>query len=459
MSVELMTETSPAQVIDKSQSLGQIGAMTTAAPSSSPSPAPAPAPSAVPGGLWRHGGFLRLWGGETASQFGSQLGGLAIPVLAVTILQASEFEIGALSAAGTAAFLVVGLPAGAWVDRMLKRRVMIWADGIRALAMALVPILWIAGALEMWHLMALAIVVGVATVFFDVSYQSYVPVLVARSQIADANAKLETTSQLARIGGPALAGGLLTVLAAPFLLAGTALTYLASFFVLTTIHDREVPAPRENRRSLWVEIKEGAAFVWNQPLLRSIVACTSVSNFFSTLALTMLPLLVLRDLDLGPAVLGIATAVGSIGGLLGAALSARLARWLGEGTIIPLAAIAGGIGTLLLAAMSLAPEFATGVFILGEFVLSFSVLVYNIAQVSFRQRICPTPLLGRMNASIRFVVWGVMPIAGLLSGLLALNIGAAAVLWIGAIGTLLAAGFVVFSPLLRLRTLPDTAAP
>lgn len=426
--------------------------MTTAAPTAAPSPAPAHASS--PTSLWRHGGFLRFWGGETASQFGSQLGGLAIPVLAIALLHASEFEIGVLSAAGTAAFLVVGLPAGAWIDRMLKRRVMIWADGIRAIAMAAIPALWLANVLAMWQLILVAVVVGVATVFFDVAYQSYVPVLVERNQIADANSKLETTSQLARIGGPALAGGLLTVLQAPILLAGTAVTYLASFAVLTTIRDRELPAPRENRRPLWVEIKEGAAFVWNQPLLRSIVACTSVKNFFATLATTMLPVLVLRDLNLGPAVLGIAIAVGSVGGLLGAAFSARLARWLGEGTVISLSAIVGGIGMLLLAAMTLVPSIAVPVFVVAEFVLSFNILVYNIAQVSFRQRICPMPLLGRMNASIRFVVWGVVPIAGLLSGILAMLIGVAAVIWIGAIGSLLAAGFVVFSPLLTMHTLP-----
>ena len=410
--------------------------------------------------LWRHPGFLRLWGGETTSQFGSQLGLLAVPVLAVSVLDASPFQIGLLEAAGTAAFLLVGLPAGAWIDRVLKRRVMLRADLARAVAMGAVPVLAVTGVLQMWHLLVVAALVGVATVFFDVSYQSYIPVLVDRHQVSEANSKLETTAQLARIGGPAIAGGLLTVMAAPFLLIVTGFTYLVSFLTLSTIRDSEKPAPRENRRPLVVEIREGAAFVWRTTLLRRIVACTGTSNLFSTLATTMMPVLVLRDLGLSPAVLGAATAVGSVGGLLGAALTARLTSWIGEGTVVPVSALVFGAAGLLFAALTVAPRpLLVPLFVLAEFGLSFSVLVYNIAQVSFRQRICPTPLLGRMNASIRFVVWGVMPIAGVASGLLATAFGVAAVVWIGMVGALGSAAFVVFSPLWGMRTLPDSPAP
>ncbi len=412
-------------------------------------------PTESPESLWRHRAFLRLWGGETASEFGAQIGSLAIPVLAVSILKASAFDIGLLGAAGTAAFLVVGLPAGAWVDRMLKRQVMLRADVVRAVALASIPVLFILGVLQIWHLILISVVVGVATVFFDVAYQSYIPVLVDRRQISEANSKLETTAQVARIGGPAIGGGVLTILQAPYLLGATAVTYLASFLVLGSIRDAEVRAARELRRPLWIEIREGAAFVWNQPLLRRIVACTSVSNLFSTLALTMMPVLVLRELGLSAAVLGIATAIGAVGGLIGAALTSRLTAAIGEGMIIPLSAIGSGVAGLIFASMSLAGGWvAIGLFVLAEFTMSFTVLVYNIAQVSFRQRICPTPLLGRMNASIRFVVWGVMPIAGIASGLLSTGIGVVPVVWIGMIGSLLAAAFVVFSPLWRMAELP-----
>ena len=408
--------------------------------------------------LWRHGGFLRLWGGETTSQLGAQLGGLAIPVLAVSVLHATEFEVGVLGAAGTAAFLVVGLPAGALIDRMLKRRVMLRADLVRAIAMGAIPLLWFLGILEMWQLIVLATIVGIARVFFDVAYQSYIPVLVERDKISDANSKLETTSQLAGIGGPALGGALLTIVQAPVILLATATTYLVSFLMLTTIRDTEVPAPKEDRRPLWIEIKEGMAFVWNERLLRPIVAATATTNFFSTLALTLLPILVLRELGLSPAVLGIAIGIGAVGGLLGAAASARLTRWIGEGSIIVWSSIGCGVAGLIFASLTVVPsEFLVPVFIAAEFLMSFGVLVYNIAQVSFRQRICPTPLLGRMNASIRFVVWGVMPIAGLAAGIAASIAGVVAVTWFGMIGAVLASAFVFFSPLRGMRTLPSSA--
>lgn len=407
--------------------------------------------------LWRHGGFLKLWAGETASQVGAQLGFLAIPVLAIHLLAATEFEIGLLGALQTAAFLVIALPAGAWIDRWLKRRVMILADLVRAVALALVPALWFAGVLDFAHLLVVATVVGVATAFFDVSYQSYLPVLVPRAAIPDANSKLEGTAQIARVGGPAIAGGLLTVVQAPLLLAGTALTYVVSFVALLTIRDTEVPAPKADRRPLVAEIREGVAFVVREPLLRRIVLTTGVGNFFQTIAMTMLPLLVLRELDLGPAVFGLATSIGAVGGILGALMTARLARVVGEGTVIPASALVLGGAVLLAPLMAVVPAAAIPLLIVVELLLSISVLVYNITQVSFRQRICPPELLGRMNASIRFFVWGVMPLGALLSGVLATTVGVVPTMWIGALGTLLSAGFVVFSPLLGMRELPAEA--
>lgn len=430
----------------------------------SPEPVPGDDPSALSAApartsLWRHGGFLRLWGGQTASQFGSQLGNLAIPVLAVQVLAASEFEIGVLNALETAAFLVIGLPAGAWIDRWLKRRVMILADLVRAVSLALIPVLWFAGVLQFWHVLVIATVIGVATVFFDVSYQSFLPVLVPRDDIGEANSKLEGTAQISRVAGPAIAGGLLAIVKAPVLLAGTAVTYVISMIALLTIRDDEKPKPRADRRPLVVEIREGVAFVVRQPLLRRIVLCTGVGNFFNTIALTMLPILVLRQLGLSPAIFGLASSVGAIGGIFGALLASRLAKVFGEGTIIPLSAIVLGVALPLAPLAGMLPAASIPLLIAMELLLSVSVLVYNVTQVSFRQRICPPELLGRMNASIRFFVWGVMPIGALASGVLASTIGIIPTMWIGAIGTLLSAGFVVFSPLLGMKSLPQSAVP
>ncbi|WP_269992909.1 MFS transporter [Arthrobacter sp. B2a2-09] len=410
-----------------------------------------------PGSLWRDRNFITFWSGQAVSQLGAQLGQLAFPVLAVTLLGASEFEVGALNAASLAAFLLIGLPAGAWVDRWLKRRTMIVADLVRTAAMATVPILWWAGILQIWHLYAVAAVVGAATVFFDVSYQSYVPVLVDALKVPQANSKLEATSQIARIGGPAAGGALLAIVSAPVLFVGEAVGYLASAVFLFGTRDAERPMAAKDRQPLASEIKEGLVFVVRHPLISRIVACTGRVNFFTTLVFTLMPVLVLRELELGPEGMGLIMAVGAVGGLMGALAAPRFAAWIGEGTVIPVASMISSLFLLLVPLCVLAPErwMSLVMLIVSEFGFAFGVLVYNIMQLSMRQRVCPPRLLGRMNASIRFVVWGVMPIAALASGLLAENLGLVPTLWIGLGGSIVFVAPVLFSPLWGMRRLPD----
>ncbi len=188
--------------------------------------------------LWHDRNFMTLWSGQALSQFGAQIGELALSVLAVLVLHASAFEVGLLTAANLAAFLIIGLPAGAWIDRMRKRHVMIWADAVRAVALAVLPALWALDLLQMWHLYAVALVVGVATVFFDVSNQSIIPSLVPPRQIAEANGKLASTQELADVAGPAIGGWLIAVLSAPIAVLGTSLTYV-----------RVLPRPAADPRS------------------------------------------------------------------------------------------------------------------------------------------------------------------------------------------------------------------
>ncbi|WP_026555628.1 MFS transporter [Arthrobacter sp. 35W] len=411
--------------------------------------------------LLRDGNFATFWTGQTISALGAQLGLLAFPVLAVSLLGATEMEVGALNAASTAAFLVVGLPAGAWVDRWLKRRVMIAADLVRMAAMAAVPLLWWLGVLAMWQLYVVAAVVGVATVFFDVSYQSIVPLLVRTSKVAEANAKLEGTAQVSRVGGPALGGGLLTIMGAPLLFLGEGLGYLLSAVFLWRTRVAEVPQPVADRRPLAAEIKEGLAFVVKHPLISRIVLCTAGFNAFSTITFTLLPILVLRELGLGAGGLGLVLSVGAAGGLLGALAAPWLGRVVGEGTLIPLSALAGAVPLVLVPATLLAGShgLALVMLVVAEFLASFATLVYNIMQVTMRQRVCPPRLLGRMNASIRFAVFGVMPLAALLAGLLGQSLGLAGALWVAAAGGLLPPLAVFFSPLLGMKRLPDSVDP
>ncbi|MGY3126624.1 MFS family permease [Agrococcus sp. UYP33] len=408
--------------------------------------------------LWRDGNFLTLWSGQALAQLGSQVAELAIPVLAVLLLGASELEVGFLNAAGVAAFLVVGLPAGAWIDRMRKRRVMIWADAVRAVALGVVPLLWWAGLLEMWHLYAVALVVGVATVFFDVSYQSIIPSLVRPGQIAEANGKLQATYELANIGGPAVGGWLVGLVAAPFAILATVGTYVASFVALLLTRDHEEPRAADDRGPILQEIAEGLRWVFGNRLLRRIVTTTAVFNLSSTLSFTLLPIFLLRELGLTPAAMGVIFSLGAIGGFAGAVATPHIVRRIGEARAIPVSAIAFSVVACLLPLAAAFPSVAFPLLVAQGFVASFTVLLYNITQVTFRQRITPSRLLGRMNASIRFCVWGVMPIAALAAGVLGTWLGVVPTMWIGAVGQVVSALFVVIGPFWALRELPDAAA-
>ena len=406
----------------------------------------------------RQPGFLALWIGQSVSAIGSQISGIAIPVIAVTFLGATELEMGLLTAADTSAFLIFGLLAGALVDRWIKRQVMLIADLVRMLAVALVPILWIYGVLNIYQLMFIGAVLSVATVFFDVSYQSYIPILLPKEYIGIGNSRLETTSQISGIAGPGVVGWLLQFFKAPLLLIIDALSFFVSAVSLWFIKDREEPKPKADRKPLVQEIKAGLHFVWNQRLIRAISFTTSTSNLFGTIAGTMFALYFFRTEYLGfnTASYGILVSLGSVGGLLGATVTPRLIKLFGEGPLVVISAIVSGSVQLLIPIAWYTPREYALVFLGAQFFLtSFLALTYNITQVTARQRICPEHLLGRMNASIRFMVWGCMPIGALISGALGTVLGVVPTLWIGAIGGLFAASFVFFSPLRTMREMPQ----
>nr|WP_297429472.1 MFS transporter [uncultured Actinotalea sp.] len=406
-----------------------------------------------------HRNFRQLWVGDAFGQFGAQLTGLVLPIFAVTALNATPWQMGALTAAETAAFLLIGLPAGAWVDRMRKRRTLIVADLVRATALAVVVVAAATGTASIPLLIGAALVISAATVFFDVAHQSYVPGLVGLDHVVEGNSKLQATQSVAMVVAPAVGGALLRVISAPALIATTVGTYLISALWLGRIRHEETLPRREDRRPLRTEIAEGLRFVVHQPLLRRIVACTSLSNLFGSIGGALMVIFALRVVGLDEAALGLVFSLSAVGGLLGAVAAERMARWVGEARIIPVSAVAGGLtyalNPLALVLADVVPPAA--VLVLAGFGFSFWVVVYNVAQVSFRQRLCPPTLLGRMNASVRFIVWGTMPIGGLLGGWLGTAAGVEASLWVAAVGMTLAALPVVLSPLRTLTALPRPA--
>lgn len=403
--------------------------------------------------LWRHRDFMLLWGGETVSHVGTQVSMLALPLVAITVLDVTPFQMGLLTAAETLAFLLVGLPAGAWLDRTRRRPVMLAADVARGLLLASVPLAWWAGVLTFAQLIVVALLVGFATVFFDVAYQSYLPSLVGRSLLVDGNGKLESTRALAHIGGPALGGGLVQLLGATTAVVVDSISYFLSALALKAIRTREPePEPAEQPR-LRNQIAEGLRFVLRHRLLRPITACTGTSNFFSGMTAAVIVIFFSRDLGLSAGTIGLLFAAGGIGGVLGAMTTSWWTRRVGQARTIWLVGIFTFPGALLVPLAE--PGWKVILIVVADVLIGYGVVVYNVAQVSFRQAITPDRLLGRMNASIRFLVWGTMPLGGLAGGALGELIGVRETLWVAAIGGVLAMAWVIASPLRGMRDLPQ----
>jgi MFS family permease len=403
--------------------------------------------------LWGHRDFLLLWTAETVSEVGTMVTRLALPLLAATVLGASEWEMGLLAAATTGAFLLVGLPAGVLLDRVRRRPVMIAADLVRCALFGWVPLAWWLGVLAFWQVLLVALLGGVATVFFDVGYQSILPSVVGRDGLVEGNSKLESTRAGAEAAGPALGGALVQLAGAANAILLDAASYLLSAAALAGMRVRETVGERTGR-SLRADMAEGLRYVLRHPLLRPITACTGTANLFSGVALAVEVLYLTRVLGLTAAVIGVVLAVGMVGGVLGAVTGGWWIRRAGQGRTVVWALLVTGPPMLLMAVPG--PVW----FALGVFAMSYGSVVYNVAQVSFRQSVCPDRLLGRMNASIRFLVWGTIPLGGLLGGGLAEWLGIWLTLVVSVLGTIAAPLWLVASPLRRLRDLPtgDPAA-
>jgi predicted MFS family arabinose efflux permease len=406
------------------------------------------------GGLFRHRDFRLLWGGETISEFGSQVSTLAIPLVAVRTLNATTFEIGALTAASTAAFLIVGLPAGVWVDRLRRRGVMITADLGRLLALGSIPVAYGLGGLTLLQLFIVTLFNGILTVFFDVAYQSYLPSLVGREHLVEGNAKLTGSAQVAQVAGPSMAGGLIQALGGSYAVAVDAVSFLVSAVAIKTIGtaEPETVVPEGGHNRLVHDMGEGLRFVFGHPLLRAIAATTATANFFSGIAAAVEIVFLVRVVHAAPGIIGLLFAVGGVGGVAGALAATPVARRIGgaRATIVGIFIDVGGLAVPLTTARA-------GLLFFGAGVLcwSFGAVLYNINQVSFRQRLCPDHLLGRMNATMRFVVWGVLPIGALLGGFIGSSIGLRPTLWIGAIGEALAGIWLLASPMRTMRDFPE----
>ena len=399
-------------------------------------------------GLWQHRDFMKLWAGQSVSLMGSQVSQLAVPLVAVMMLRATPAEMGYLNALQMAPFLGLSLFAGVWLDRMRRRPVLVGADVLRMVFMGFIPILGFMGVLRMADLDIIMLLVGICTVFFDVAYQSYLPALVGRKDLVEGNAKLESTRSVSSIAGPAVAGFLVQVLSASAAILVDACSYIVSFVSLLLIRAPE-PHPAEGvvRQTFWQDLGEGLGTITKDRYLSAIARCTGTSNFFSSAGMSVFVLYAVHQLGFSAALLGTVFAIGSVGGLLGSLVSRRAGDRFGFGHTVIGSILFAGLGGFLFP-LAFHPGIPAIVLVsLGEGLVSFGSVIYNVTQVSFRQTITPDKLLGRMNASMRFIVWGTMPLGSLLGGTLGTWIGLRPTLAVAAMGALLSVVWVVLSPL------------
>ncbi|MEU0602663.1 MFS transporter [Streptomyces sp. NPDC006393] len=405
--------------------------------------------------VWSQHGFRALWAASGVSLIGTQVSVLALPLTALVALHASPGQVALLAAAGTAPFLLLGLPAGAWADRWARRRLMVFCDVGRGVLLATLPVAQLAGVLTLLQLYVVALGVGALSVFFDIASLSVLPALVRPDQIAPANARLEVVRATAQTSGPALGGVLVQALTAPVALAVDALSYGVSALLLRGLPP--VPSPTAAARSggLLVQVRAGLRFCLTHPYIRPLAVGAAWLNFWTEGLLAVFLTYAVRELRLSPATVGTVLAVAGLGYLAGSLLTPRLNASIGVGPAIVVgAALNAGF---LLAAW--APSTGTTAWLLlGFTVTAIGVSVWNVNAVSLRQATTPDDLLARMNAANRFLIWGTMPLGAAAGGLLADLLGLHLAVIVCALAAPASALPVVFSAVRKVASMPRPPA-
>jgi MFS family permease len=391
------------------------------------------------------------------SELGTQVSQLAIPLAAISLLHANALEVGVLAAAGYLPLAVFGLPAGAWVDRVRRRRVLMATDLCRALVLASIPLVHAFGHLTITQLWIVALLVGGLSVLFDVAYASYLPALVDRADLARGNSRLQVSEQGAAVIGPGLAGWLIGLVGAPLAIATDAASYLGSALFVGRIRHREpLPAAAASRPRLRAQMADGLRYVFGERYLRAIAVAAGLVNLFGRMMVVLLPIYLVREVGYSPGEIGILFALGAVGFLLGASLADRVVAVLGIGLTI---VIGGTVAAAALLLFALPPASIAGPFIAaGMFVYGIGALNFTVANATLRQLMTPTELLGRTTASMRLLVWIAQPIAALLAGVLASRIGLHTTLWVGAVGALSAPAVLLSSGLASAQRNPESGA-
>ena len=405
-------------------------------------------------GLWRNQDFVRLWAAATVSTFGSLVTRVALPFMAVLVLDATPIQIAVLTACDFAPGVLIGLVAGVWVDRLRRRPILIAADIGRALLLASIPAAAVLDALRIEQLYVVALLAGVLTVFFEVAHLAYLPSLVGREDLVEGNSKISAAGSVAEVGAFGIAGWLVQLLTAPFAILIDAVSFLVSAAFIGLIRAPDPPVPVAERQSVRQEIVEGLRLVLGNAVLRATAASNVTMDFCSRMYGTLYSFYALEELGFAPGVLSMIYAVGGVSSFFGAFAAGWAARRVGVGPAMVYA-------LLLVATGMVFTPLATGATLLGALLLIAAQLVtdpawvvYEVNQVSLRQAITPDRLLGRLNATFRFSGLGAMLLGTFAAGFLGETVGARTVLVAGACGMVLAAAWLVFSPARTLKAVP-----
>ena len=405
-----------------------------------------PSPGQATASLTRHRGFLQLWGAQSLCQLGLQTTEITLPLVAVLALDASALHVGALASFQMVAFLLIGLPAGAWMDRVRKKPVLVGASIGRAVLLASVPAAAWFDVLTIGQMFAVTFGLGVCTVFFETAYQSYLPSLIGQDQLLEGNAKLESSRSVSQVAGPSAGGWLAQWLTAPTAVVVNAAGFLAAAVLMWRIDDHESrPERSENDRSILRDIREGLSLVLRDRVLRAITLSGAVFNLSWAVTSAMLLLFLKRDLGLSAGGIGLFFAAAGLAAVGGSMLVRPVTARLGVGPAMWCGALVAGLLGLLVPVAEHGWRFWLSATAFA--VLNAILMIVNVNSMSCRQQLCPPELLGRMSATIRFVMWGVLPIGGVLGGLVAEAFTVRTALWAAALTSLLAFVPLVLSPL------------
>lgn len=408
--------------------------------------------------LWKQYDFLKLWLSQTTSQFGSQIVLLGIPLLAVYTLQATPTQMGVLRAIEYLPFIFFGLLAGVFSDRFPRKPILIAANIVRSFLLVLIPVLAYFNSFQLIHLLVIAFFFGVCTLVYDVFYVPYLPIIIKREELADGNGKLEISASVAVIAGPGLAGLLMEF---EFLSGTTTMLFSTLMFLFSTvsllwIRHREVkPFNASVNKKISSEIKEGFSYISKQPLIQTFTRCAILWNLAWYSYTTVFILYLKANLHLEAVSTGFIFAFLGMGSLLGALLSKTLSNILGLGKTTLFSAVLAACGSPFVLLAGGHGSLDITLLCIGQLLFGFGTTTFSINGTALRQYITPPELQGKVNATVRFLTWGIIPIGATLGGYLGEYVGLKETLMISSIGFFIAVSSLFFSRLYHLQSLKD----